>query len=278
MARNYTLRQRSKDRHQLYQWSVQDAEWEVEFIEEQYAKRRGRSPRILREDFCGTALVASQWVKGFPERRSIGLDLDQETLDWGAEHNVAPLKADADRVDLRLSDVRTVTDPKADIVAATNFSYSVFTEVAELTEYFRAVYRSMAPGGMLMLDCYGGWESQQVLKESRKVKCKQGTFGYIWHQAKFNPINNRILCHIHFEFKGGKRWKKAFTYDWRLYSPAEVRDLLYTAGFSNVEVFWDHEEDEDASDFRPTLRAENSAGWIAYILADGPSLNGNGRS
>ena len=71
---------------------------EVEFAVEQYEKRRGCPPKILREDFCGTAIVASRWVKGHPERRAIGLDLDGPTLDWAREHNLTPLGEDRQRV------------------------------------------------------------------------------------------------------------------------------------------------------------------------------------
>ena len=84
MAKNYTLPRKGADKNLLYQWSVQDAEDAIQFTVEQYEKRRGRPPRILREDFCGTALVACQWVKGHPERRAIGLDLDGATLEVGA--------------------------------------------------------------------------------------------------------------------------------------------------------------------------------------------------
>jgi len=277
MSKKYTLSRKRADKHLLYQWSVQEPEQEIEFALEQYQKRRKRAPKILREDFCGTALVASQWVKGHPKRQAIGLDLDRETLDWALENNINPLGKAAQRVDLREKDVRTVTSPKADIIQAMNFSYFVFFPVTELVKYFRAVRRSLAPGGIFILDCYGGWESQQVQREQRKVDSPEGSFGYVWDQADYDPITNRTLCHIHFKFKNGKSWDKAFTYDWRLYTPAETHDALLSAGFENVEVFWDYEEDEESSDYRPTCSAENSAGWIAYILAECPS-GGNGRA
>ena len=93
MVKNYTLARKNADKNLLYQWSVQDADDAIEFTVEQYKKRRGRRPRILRQDFCGTALVACQWVKGHPERRAIGLDLDGATLEWWRRHNMEPLGA-----------------------------------------------------------------------------------------------------------------------------------------------------------------------------------------
>lgn len=279
MSRNYTLARKRADKHLLYQWAVQDADDEIGFAVERHEERRGKPPRILREDFCGTALVACSWVKNHPQRRAIGIDLDGSTLDWARRHNLEPLGPDGQRVDLRQVDVRTVTSPKADVVQALNFSYCLVHPLAELTKYFRIVRRSLVPGGIFILDCFGGWESQQILKNRRTVKSPAGTFGFVWEHAGFNPIDNRAAYNIHFEFKNGKRWKNAFSYDFRLYSLAEVQDSLSAAGFANIQVLWDHEEDENAAtDFRPATRADNCPSWIAYIVAERPQNGKTGKS
>jgi SAM-dependent methyltransferase len=269
MAEKYTLSRKGADKHLLYQWAVQDAEQEVDLAVEQYEKRRGHTPLILREDFCGTALVAASWVQGHPERRAIGLDLDRETLEWAERHNLQPLGDARQRVELRQCDVRSITDPKADVVQAFNFSYCLLHNATDLIDYFGIVLRSLAPGGIFLLDCYGGWDNQQTQKTRRTVEAPEGTFGFVWENAEFNAISSRANCHIHFEFKNGKRWKRAFSYDFRLYSIAEVRDALSAAGFSDIEVLWDFEDDEDADcDYRPASSAENCPSWIAYIVAE----------
>ena len=269
MAKKYTLPRKRADKFSLYELSVQDSAFEVELAVQQYKKRRGTRPRILREDFCGTAANACRWVQDHPEARAIALDLDQPTLEWARKHNVEPLGKAAERVELRQRDVRTVTSPKADVVQAFNFSSYLFYPLPELLTYLRCVRRSLAPGGIIMLDGYGGWDSQRPLSERRTVKSPAGTFGYVWEQADFNPIDNRALCHIHFEFKNGKRWKRAFTYDWRMYSPVEVCDALRATGFHNIEVLWDFEEDDEFCDYRPASQVENCPGWLAYVVADG---------
>ncbi len=270
MAKNFTLSRKRADKHQLYELSVQDPATEVEIAIAQYRRRRRRRPLVLREDFCGTAAVACAWVKEHPKAQAVGLDLDQSTLDWAQTHNVAALGDAASRIELRCKDVRSVTSPKADIIQAFNFSSYLFHPVSELVKYFRCARRSLAPGGVFMLDGYGGWEATQSLKERRTVKAPNGTFGYIWDQARFNPIDNQAVCHIHFEFKNGKRWKRAFSYAWRLYSPVEVAEALLAAGFRNVDVLWDFSDDENTSDFRPAKKAPNTAGWLNYVIADGP--------
>ena len=121
-----------------------------------------------------------------------------------------------------------------------------------------------------MLDGYGGWESQQQLSERRTVKSPAGTFGYTWEQADYNPIDSLARCHIHFEFKNGKKLNRAFTYHWRLYAPAELCDALAAAGYRNIKVLWDFEDDINRSDFRSAAEVDNSPGWLFYVVADGP--------
>ena len=271
MAKTYTLSRKHADKLRLYELSVQDPDFEVEFAVLQYRKRRRRRPLVLREDFCGSALNSCRWVEGHHQARAIALDLDQPTLDWAHTHNRVPLGDASRRVELRHEDVRTVTRPKADVIQAFNFSSYLFNPLPELLTYFRCVRRSLAPGGIFMLDGYGGWDSQQILKEPRTVKSPLGTFGYVWDQADFNPIDGRALCYIHFEFKNRKRWKQAFTYHWRIYSPPEICDALAATGFRNIKVLWDFEDDEDASDFRPATQVDNCPGWVFYVVADGPS-------
>lgn len=271
MAKKYTMSRKGADKHLLYQWAVQEPQDEIDFTVEQYTSRRGHQPRILREDFCGTALLATEWVKHHRKRRAIALDLDGPTLEWARQHNLNPLGVDRERVDLRQCDVRTVTEPKADVVHAMNFSYSYFYPLAELVCYFSIVRHSLQPGGLFMLDCFGGWESQQLRKNKRTVESPAGTFGFVWEHAGYNPIDNKAQFFIHFEFKNGKRWKKAFSYDFRLYSNAEVCDALTAAGFVNIEVFWDFGDEGDECDYRPANSGENCEGWISYIVAESPA-------
>ena len=64
------------DRHYLYQESVQDTEAEIDFFEETWAALRDRPAELLREDFCGTANTACEWIRRDPQHYAIGVDLD----------------------------------------------------------------------------------------------------------------------------------------------------------------------------------------------------------
>lgn len=260
-----TLPARYADRHRLYEWAVQVPEFEVEFMSDEFRKLRGRRARRLREDFCGTGHLACAWVQDHERSEAFGLDLDRPTLDWGRTHNVAALGKAAARVNLLEGDVRTVTEPPADIACAYNFSWFLIRPFDALTSYFAQVRESLAEDGLFFLDCYGGWEAQQALSEPRLVETPHGDFTYTWEQAAFDPVNNEARCYIHFEL-ADLDMPKAFRYEWRLYTPAEARDALLAAGFRDVTIYWDRSDDPDVDDYRPARKAENQPGWLAYIV------------
>jgi len=255
------------DPHHLYEKAVQSPEAEVPFIDRTFRSLRGRRPEVLREDFCGTAFLACTWVRARESNRSIGVDLDADTLAWAIAHNLSWLNdAERTRVELIRDDVLKVRTREVDLVCAFNFSYFIFKTREQLLAYFKAVRRALKPDGLFYLDCYGGYESQDVMEEPRKCP----GFTYVWDQAHFNPITNETLCHIHFRFPDGTQLKKAFTYDWRLWSIAEIREVLAEAGFARSTVYWEGTDKagEGNGIFRPTVKGEVCAGWVAYLIAE----------
>ncbi len=54
------------DIHELYEESVQNVENEVSFLSTTFQDRKGRAAHLFREDFCGTASLACEWVKQGP--------------------------------------------------------------------------------------------------------------------------------------------------------------------------------------------------------------------
>ena len=98
--------------------------------------------------------------------------------------------------------------------------------------------------GLVFFELFGGLKAIDTDEEIRDLD----GFTYIWEQESFNPITNEILCHIHFEFSDGSKIENAFTYDWRLWSLPELRDLLHEVGFADVRIYWEKVEDEDDDD------------------------------
>ena len=258
----------SRDRHALYEASVQCPKAEIQFFDRAYRELNDRHPRVLREDFCGTAAVAAAWVRKRPDNEAIGIDLDGPTLAWGRRVHMAPLGEAAQRLQILQVDVRSVKRPLADVTAALNFSYMVFHERDTLREYFRTSRAALAPRGTLILDIFGGWEAQALVTQTHR---KQG-FSYVWEQSGFDPISNLTRFHIHFRFRDGSEMKRAFTYDWRLWTIPEVRELLAEAGFKKTVVYWEGTDLKTRGGngiFRRISRAQSCPGWVAYIVAGG---------
>ena len=258
---------RRADRYALYEKSVQDPDADIHLIRRVFRNRYGRLPRLLREDFCGTALLACRWVQQQAENCAWGIDLDPRPLAWGREHNVAPLRPEqASRIKLIEGDVRDIGHEKVDVTVAFNFSYFLFKTRGELRNYFEKAYASLNDEGMLVLDAYGGPDSQHTSEEKRPVD----GFTYVWDQHDFDPITHNATNYIHFKFKDGSRIRRAFAYNWRLWILPEVRDLLLEAGFAAVEVYWegtDSDTGEGNNIFTRRERAIDDPAWIAYIVA-----------
>lgn len=257
---------RGADRHLLYQAAVQSPEHDIAFFDTVYRELRGRRPLVLREDFCGTAYLSSEWVKSHPRRTAVGVDLDAATLAWGEEHNLGALASeDRQRARLLLGDVLEIEAVESDVTCAMNFSHCALKRRADLLGYFERARRRLAPDGVFVCELYGGTEAIVAIEERRAVE----DFEMLWEQESYNPITNETLCHIHFELADGSRLDRAFTYDWRLWSLSETREILEEAGFAETRVYWEgvDEEGEGTGEYRRTEEEENQETWLAYVVA-----------
>ena len=260
-----TQAQRS-DRHVLYESAVQGVEAEIDFIDATFTTLRARRATRLREDFCGTANTACEWVRRRASNLAWGVDLDPVVLDWSRTHKLQHLTPrQRQRLRLLNVDVMRVRTEPVDIVLAMNFSYWVFRDRAIMRRYFRKVGEGLTPDGIFFLDAFGGYEAFQELEESTS----HAGFTYIWDQASYNPINGDITCHIHFKFRDGSRMDKAFTYHWRLWTLPELTGMLEESGFK-ATVYWEGTDKNGDGDgnFTPATLGEADAGWIAYIVAE----------
>ncbi|MFM1831092.1 MAG: hypothetical protein RLZZ558_1432 [Planctomycetota bacterium] len=258
----------SSDRHQLYEESVQSPDEECVFIDRVFRSLRGRTPSRLREDFCGTHYLSGTWVSRRAANVAVGFDLDTSVLAWGRARRAAQLKPmQLARLDMRRGDVRTARSEPVDVLAAFNFSYFLFKTRSDLVGYFRHARTQLKRDGVMMLDCYGGYESFSEQTEERDLD----GFTYQWQTERYDPVTGDVLNHIHFVFPDGSRLRKAFTYDWRLWTIPEIRECLAEAGFRRTHVYWegtDHATGEGDGVFRKTTVGEACGGWIAYLAAE----------
>ncbi len=252
------LSRRNADRHTLYEISVQRPHVIAGFIDELFDHIWHKSPVVLREDFCGTANLASHWIQTNPSRYAIGIDMDSDVLSWADDHNRKPLGSSAKRLNLICADVMKTHGPRADVVVSLNFSHFIYKSPDRLLAYFKHARRNLKPQGLFIIDAFGGAGSIEPCIDERPFS----EFDYLWEQKSFDPLTNEIVCHIHFRFRNGQVMKRAFSYHWRMWSLPELRELLLKAGFNDIGIYF---ESEDG--FVDKLDIASRHAWVAYIVA-----------
>ena len=159
-ARDAMLDPTPMDRLELYRWAVQDPETHAVVLRTMYQwLRPGRQPVVLREDFAGTAAESVAWVILQHGRRAIAVDLDGPTLEWAQRRAVRLLGPLASEIEFVQGDARSVGPPEvpqADIISVLNYSVLYQREPEELLSYLRHAINGLAPGGILVLNLFGG--------------------------------------------------------------------------------------------------------------------------
>lgn len=255
------------DKYDLYLRAVQSPEGDVAFFDKVYRElRRGRSPKIMREDFCGTGALCCEWVKSGPEKVAYGLDLDTEPLEYGRANYISKLREpQRERVQLLRGNVLSKGQPKADVSVALNFSYFLFKTRPLLRSYFKNVRAGLRPGGIAIFDAFGGSQCQDKIEDVIRHK----GFTYYWEQLGFNSITNEASFNINFKVNG-RKYRKVFTYDWRMWGIPELRDLLLDVGFKKTHVYWEGtaRDGSGSGRFHRTEKGEPCLSWICYIIAE----------
>lgn len=253
------------DKYEHYFKSVQETDEALDFLEKVYRENFGKKPKIVTEDFCGTFAMSCTWVKRAAGNLAIGVDASSEPIDYGQAYYASKLTADQKkRLSLYQKDVRDRSLPKTDLIAAFNFSYFIMKQRKDLLTYFKNCHSRLNKKGILVLDCFGGSGTLVPNVEDRKFR----SFTYYWDQKSYDPITHEALFYIHFKRKGEKKRERVFRYDWRMWTIAELRDVLYEAGFSQVDVYWEGTNSRGGGDgiFSKKKHEKNCEAWIAYVV------------
>lgn len=254
------------DKYELYIRAVQSPELDVEFLTKTYRTLKNKTARVLREDFCGTGALCSAWVGAHPKNFAFGVDLDPEPLAYGEKRFLEKMKpAQRERVRLLRKNVLSRHLPKADISVGLNFSYFLFHSRQTMLGYFRNVHRHLKRDGIAVFDVFGGSQCQDAIEDRTKLP----KFTYYWDQVDFDPVTHRADFHIHFRYKG-KKYEKVFSYQWRMWSVPELRDLLREAGFKRTRVYWEGTTRDGGGNgkFVESEVGEACLSWICYIVAE----------
>lgn len=228
------------DKHKLYAESVQLPRAECRNLSNiafRLGSRHGQPPRILREDFCGTGVLCLEWCKQHILNKAYGVDLDRDTIKYATTSIFAGVP-EADRVKLVVGNVlsdreKQLKIPKADIIAALNYGCCYFHQRTDLIDYLSKSLSSLRSKGVLVCDLFGAsaWHPEKRSK-------KHAGFTYIFEQSGLNPLTDRINLDLHFHFPAdGSTMRKAFSYDFRVWSIADIREAMLEVGFKRVAVY-----------------------------------------
>lgn len=218
-------------RHELYELCVQSPAELVPVLQAVH----GDDPRVLGEDFCGTAAVSAEWVRRVPGGRAVAVDRDPE---------LRPHLPRAGGVEFLLGDVLS-TDPRrhaADVIWVGNFSIGEMRSRGSLLAYLKHARARLRGRGVLACDLYGGESAWLVGEIEREHPGPEGrTVHYTWEQRRADPLTGEVVNALHFRVERDGRVEQtlrgAFTYHWRLWGVAELRDAMRDAGFGATAVF-----------------------------------------
>ena len=255
------------DKYWHYRNSVQSPDEDVRFIRKCYRELKKAPPLVFREDFSSTFALSCGWIRLGPRYRAVCVDIDKEPLEYGRRHYLSRLtRGQQSRLKVIHSNVLSPGLPKADIVGVLNFSYSVFKERKVLRKYFAGVFKSLKSKGIFVLDCFGGSDCYEPNEEREDIR----GFTYYWDQENFDPVSHHARFHIHYKRRGEKKREKVFSYDWRLWSIPEIREILKEAGFTTSHVYWEGTDKNGEGDgqFTRQEEGEDCESWVAYIVAE----------
>lgn len=220
------------DRHDLYELCVQSPGDLVGMI----SGIHGGSPRVLGEDFAGTAALSHLWVASHPRRHAIAIDLDAESLArHGGHARITTIRRDVHRVPL------ASLDP-CDAVFVGNFSIGYIHERHDLVRYLKRCARRLKRRGVFICDTYGGSSTFTTGHVQREHRTPDGRrVLYTWEQREADPITGLVTNAMHFQVdRDGDielRIADAFIYNWRIWSIPELTDAMLEAGFQDVEIY-----------------------------------------
>jgi len=260
--------------YKLYEEAVIDAPTDIKLFRKIFLEKLKFYPETYREDFCGTFNHSIEWIKSNQHNEAWAIDLSKEPLNFGRTHNLIKLdEVQKSRIHILQQDVRKKLTKKVDFITAMNFSYCVFKERKTLKDYFTAAYQSLDKKGLFLIDVLGGSLVQEPSEDKRRIPKSKNIqrFNYFWEQFNFDPITSEAKFAIHFQGPDSKKKiKNVFTYDWRMWSLPELRDLMLECGFNKTYVYWEGSRRNGTGNgiFSEREHEEDCLVWIAYLIGE----------
>lgn len=215
----------------------------------------GAEPTVLREDFCGSAAVSRRWVadglRAGEHWSAVAVDLDGGALDRARGEAGRALGAHATRVTLTCADAVWSADRlPTDVVFVGNFSIGYIHRREELVRYLAASRERLLAGGggfgggVFVCDTYGGASAFRLGGFTRRHPGRgREMIEYAWRHERADPatcmVENSISFRVLVDGDVVAEYPGAFTYRWRLWGIAEIRDAMAEAGFERSGVYTD---------------------------------------
>ncbi len=258
-VRTCTPEDRTREAWSLYERTVQDPQRTVALLRRLH---RGR-PRVLGEDFAGSAALSRAWGEHVAGGRAFAVDLDAEALAFAPDPRVSTHALDVrDRAIGRLG--------PCDIVHAGNFSLGELRARRDLEAWARSTHERLAPRGIAVLDTYGGESAWRLgVLERRRIELDGEELRWSWEQRSADPLTGEVVDSLSFRvLRAGEvivDLPDAFVYRWRLWSVPELVDVLRAAGFARCEVHVDLPDAAGATSACSDGRALH-AGCVALVV------------
>jgi hypothetical protein len=280
--------------HALYEYSVQSPDREVMnllmmhryiYNNGHMQKNRYTAPRILREDFCGTALLCKSWLDKHVENTAMAIDWDPSVIEYAKKTHFQkdmdsiPDTETPERIQLFCANVLNHDSryQPVDILVALNYSLCYFHTRSDVLAYLSHIVKNsyIKSDGIFVCDLFGGSEYYQQYSSDSASKdslpktiqtIRYGSnFKYIFEQRPLNPFTNRVNCSMHFKFQDGSMIKNAFQYDFRLWSLCELREILLDAGFDLLYVWLIPRNRRHGADHNDDIQDESTDQEMKFI-------------
>ncbi len=241
-----------KNKHNLYQNTVQNPKREVEFYKKTYRMIFKVLPTKIREDFCGTGLFSCEWVKNNVNNIAVGIDFDEETLRWGRENNINNLNSGYDRIKLLNQNVLEPFDEteKFDIISSMNYSHFLLTKRKDLVKYFSNVRKNIFKG-LYIIDFFGGSHVFEEHKHNNQSDI------YEFKNEQMNIVDNITNCILNFKNKyKNNQLETLFSYNFRVYSLIELKEALEDAGFKTFKIFIKDVSDDEENTYHEYVETD----------------------
>ncbi|BDA43274.1 hypothetical protein COCOBI_04-2860 [Coccomyxa sp. Obi] len=156
-----------------------------------------------------------------------------------------------------------------DVTCALNFSVCLLHLRSDVVRYFRHARQALnTRGGILVMDLLGGHAAESTVSLPRHNEVTGAHF--VWEQEGYNPVTRHIRCYIHLRDPATRKvLRRAFRYDWRLWTIPELAEMLEEAGFDGMRAWLrpmkeglDDESDEGSCSSESS--ADEEADFVEY--------------